>query len=371
MSHQAAGRPFRPDPPAAGRSQRRRRPLVAFIRMDAYNTCMGLPAPSLPPELPRVELYRLLGDAGRLRLYALCAAEELSVGEIADILEESQPQISRRSAPLRDLGLLTTRKDGTRTYLRAAACDDPVVKDALLEGRRLCEQDGSLAKLPAVVAAREESTQRFFDDDNSAENERAAGSDEPNPFLAHLAALAPLLPHKKLAVDVGCGDGFLLDVLAPLYDRVIAVDRSPAQLARAARRVRERGLSHVRLFNGRFDDAELYRQVDEQGGACLVYASRVLHHSSRPAQALSSFSRLLREGGHLVLLDYLPHDDESLRAMADVWLGFPEGELARLCKDAGLEVLSQARVPDAWHPAGPDGHLHWQALVARRPLLSS
>lgn len=318
-------------------------------------------------DLPRVELFRLLGDAGRLKLLALCAAEELSVGEIADILEESQPQISRRSAPLRDMGLLVARKDGTRTYLKAATLDDAIYEEALREGRRLCEVDGSLAKLPAVVAAREEPVQRYFDDDADAEEARVPAAEDPNPFLAHLAALAPLLPERRLAVDVGCGDGFLLDVLAPLYDRVIAVDRSPAQLARAARRVRERGLSHVRLWNGRYDDAELYRQVDEQGGADLVYASRVLHHASRPAQAMSAFSRLLRDGGHLVVLDYLPHDDEALREMADVWLGFPAQELARLCHGAGLEVMSQGRVPDAWHPAGPDHHLHWQALVARRP----
>lgn len=320
-----------------------------------------------------MELYRLLGDSGRLKLLALCAAEELSVGEIAEILEESQPQISRRSAPLREMGLLLARKDGTRTYLKAATLDDAVLRDALSEGHRLCEQDGSLAKLPAVVAAREESTQRFFDDEDAsdADRERALVAEDPNPFLAHLAALAPLLPSRKLAVDVGCGDGFLLDVLAPLYERVLAVDRSPAQLARAAKRVRERGLSHVRLYNGRFDEAELYRQVDEQGGADLVYASRVLHHASRPTQALSSFSRLLKEGGHLVLLDYLPHDDESLRALADVWLGFPEAELTKLCREAGLEILSQARVPDAWHPFGPDSHLHWQALVARRPVARS
>lgn len=321
--------------------------------------------------IPRVELYRLLGDAGRLKLLALCAAEELTVGELAEVLEESQPQISRRSAPLRDVGLVVARKDGTRTYLKTAAYDDAVYTDALDEGRRLCEMDGSLARLPAVVAAREEATRGFFDTaDDGSDEVRAPLGEDPNPFLAHLAALAPLLPERRLAVDVGCGDGFLLDVLAPLYERVLAVDQSPAQLARAARRVRERGLSHVRLWNGRYDDAELYRQVDEQGGADLVYASRVLHHASRPAEAMRAFSRLLRAGGHLVVLDYLPHDDETLREMADVWLGFPAAELSRLSESAGLELVSLTRVPDAWHPAGPDHHLHWQALVARRPAVA-
>ena len=73
----------------------------------------------------------------------------------------------------------------------------------------------------------------------------------------------------------------------------------------------------------------------------------------------------------------IPGNDDSAKAvtlyvreMADVWLGFPESELHKLCSEAGLVVLSQARVPDAWHPLGPDHHLHWQALVARRPVTS-
>ena len=41
--------------------------------------------------------------------------------------------------------------------------------------------------------------------------------------------------HDVLAA--GTGDGALLDVLAPAFDRVVALDRSAAQLARAERRV--------------------------------------------------------------------------------------------------------------------------------------
>jgi ArsR family transcriptional regulator len=258
------------------------------------------------------------------------------------------------------------RREGTRTYLRTAPLEDPVLAHALAEGRRLCEDNGSLGKLPAVVAAREETSHRFFD--AAAEAPSAAPSEEASASLAHLGALAPLLPRRRLAVDVGCGEGLLLDVLAPLYERVLAVDRSPSQLARAARRVRERGLAQVRLVNGSFEDTELLRQVDELGGADLVYASRVLHHASRPPQAVAAFARLLARGGHLVLLDYRPHDDEAMREQGDVWLGFSEAELGRFLEGAGLELVSRARVPDAWHGGGPDDHLRWQALLARRPL---
>src|SRR5688500_4698446 len=93
---------------------------------------------------PRVDLFRLLGDEDRLRLLALCAVEELTVGELAVLLDESQPQVTRKSQPLRDAGLLHARRDGTRTLLRTEPMQEPVLASALETGRALCLSDGSL-----------------------------------------------------------------------------------------------------------------------------------------------------------------------------------------------------------------------------------
>ena len=96
--------------------------------MDAYIPGVQAAVPSA-----RADLFRLLGDEDRLRLLALCAAEELTVGELATLLGESQPQVTRKSQPLREAGLLAARKDGTRTLLRAEPeiASDPVVRAAL------------------------------------------------------------------------------------------------------------------------------------------------------------------------------------------------------------------------------------------------
>src|ERR1044071_464233 len=89
---------------------------------------------------PRAELFRLLGDEDRLRLLALCAHEELTVGELASLLGESQPQVTKKSQPLREVGLLAARRDGTRTLLRTdVGTPDPVIAAAVDEGRRLCK----------------------------------------------------------------------------------------------------------------------------------------------------------------------------------------------------------------------------------------
>ncbi len=75
----------------------------------------------------RADLFRLLGDEDRLRLLALCAEEELTVGELAQLLGESQPQVTKKSQPLREVGLLASRRDGTRTLLKADVAADPVI----------------------------------------------------------------------------------------------------------------------------------------------------------------------------------------------------------------------------------------------------
>ncbi len=325
---------------------------------------------SAPSRLSRVELFRLLADPDRLRVLALCVEEELSVGELATLLEDSQPQMSRKVAPLRDAGLLTSRRDGTRTWLRTSVdAEDVVLEDALKEARGLCQEDGSLAKLPTILAAREESSRAFFDQGGGAVAPVVVSGATAPGNLAHLAALAPLLPGRALAVDVGTGEGLLLDVLAPLFGRVIAVDRSQAQLARCAARVAERGFHHVSLFPGSYDDAALVQRVDAAGGADLVFAARALHHASRPALAVQAFARLLRRGGHLVVLEYLPHEDDRMReGQGDVWLGFTARELSAHCEAAGLSPVGEVAIPNAYHREGPDAHLPWHAVVARKPL---
>ena len=315
--------------------------------------------------MPRVELFKLFAESGRLQVLALCAEDELSVSELAALLDDSQPQVSRKVAPLRDVGLLEARRDGTRTFLRAVDIeDDPVVADAVAEGRRLCLADGSLSRLPAIIAAREARGVEHFD---VLPAEKGSSTPTAPEHLAHLAALSPLLPGRQLAIDVGTGDGLVLDVLAPLYQRIIAVDRSRAQLARVAQRVGSRGFHHVSLFEGSYDDAALVERVDVAGGADLVFAGRSLHHASRPAQAVRSLARLLKRGGHLVVLDYLPHDVDTMREQGDVWLGFADAEVRRLLVDAQLTVLAGVPIPAAFHPDGPDASLTWHAWVAMKP----
>ncbi len=275
-----------------------------------------------------------------MQLLALCAEEELTVGELATVLKASQPQVTKKSQPLREAGLLLARREGTRTLLKAQIGNDPLVAAAVEDGRALSAKDGSLARIAKIVAQREELSKKFFDEAEAEALPTAAPE-----LLAWLPVLRPLLPGTALAVDVGTGEGTLLPLLSPLFDRVIAVDRSPARLARCGARIASLNLSNVRLREGDVDDSGLAEEIAERGGADLVVMARVLHHAARPQDAIAAATRLVRAGGHLVLVDYLPHDDESMREQGDVWLGFEPQKLKTWLDATSLEPVALQHLP--------------------------
>jgi DNA-binding transcriptional ArsR family regulator/precorrin-6B methylase 2 len=313
----------------------------------------------------RADLFRLLGDEDRLRLLALCDAEELTVGELALLLGESQPQVTRKSQPLRDAGLLHERRDGTRILLRAEVKRDPVVTAALDAGRSMCLAEGKLSKVPAVVAEREATARKLFAEDKPRKMAAPAPANETplRATLPFLSLLSPMLPGHGLAVDVGTGEGALLPLLSPVYDRVIAVDRSAARLARAAESISALGLPNVRLREASVEDTNLAQEVARAGGADLVTLVRVLHHAARPQDVVAAATRLLHPGGHLVLIDHIPHDNESLRERGHVWLGFEPEKLGKFLLDAGLVDVTAAPLRCLEQPA-------LQLALGRLPILS-
>jgi SAM-dependent methyltransferase len=313
---------------------------------------------------PRADLFRLLGDEDRLRLLALCAEEELTVGELATLTGESQPQVTKKSQPRREAGLLAARRDGTRTLLRTNATGDAEVDLALAEGRALCTRDGSLARVAAVVAQREEASRTFFDSTAAAPAPtETAAPGAASELLAWLPVFAPLLPGRALAIDAGTGEGAALPVLSPLFERVVAVDRSAARLARCAARLAAWGLPNVRLREGDVDDTGLAEDIDSRGGADLVLLARVLRHVARPHDAITAAARLLKPGGHLLVVDYLPHDDESRREQGDVWLGLEPAKLRAWLDAAQLET--RALQPLAANFG--DDRLPLQLAVGKKP----
>ncbi len=63
--------------------------------------------------------FEALAEPTRRRLLDAIRDEELSVGELVDVVRQSQPSVSRHLRILREAGLVTVRLDAQRRLYRA------------------------------------------------------------------------------------------------------------------------------------------------------------------------------------------------------------------------------------------------------------
>lgn len=66
------------------------------------------------------QYFKALGDGNRLRILNLLLHGELCVCDIQYVLENTQPNISRHLAYLKNSGLVLDRRDGFRIFYRLA-----------------------------------------------------------------------------------------------------------------------------------------------------------------------------------------------------------------------------------------------------------
>src|SRR3954447_12699040 len=84
-------------------------------------------------QLPLADRFQALADPTRLRIVALLRLMELSVGELAQVLGQSQPRVSRHLKILADAGVLERRKEGSWVFLTLTAAGTVAPMFALID----------------------------------------------------------------------------------------------------------------------------------------------------------------------------------------------------------------------------------------------
>jgi SAM-dependent methyltransferase len=112
-------------------------------------------------------------------------------------------------------------------------------------------------------------------------------------YHAWIAGIAAA--HHGSVLDVGCGDGLLIERLAPMSTSVVGIDIDGPTLARA--RLRLQGQSNVTFAH---EDFLCFVPSDEQFDTIAFVAS--LHHMDMKA-ALTKARSLLKAGGDLLVAD--------------------------------------------------------------------
>ena len=278
--------------------------------------------------------------------------EELAVGELARVLQTSQPTVSRHLKQLDAGGWVQRRKVGTATCFRfaeealepEALCLWVVVEEELETDDPASVFAEDLRRLEGVLAQREGDSEALF-------RRLGGGWDAMRGELFGeayvLPALLALLPPGLVIADLGCGTGAMLPLLAPVAGQLYGVDREAAMLEVAAQRVA--GLANVHLLRGLLDALPL-----EDASVDLALSELVLHHVRELAPVFAEVRRILRPGGRLVLLDMVEHDRADMAAsLGHQHLGFAEADLRELAQEAGLGLASWRLLPPDPAAQGP------------------
>jgi ArsR family transcriptional regulator len=259
---------------------------------------------------------------------------ELSVGELAQVLGQSQPRVSRHLKILADAGVLERRKEGSWVFLTLTDADRMQPMFELIDGwadsatQALFASDA--ARTESIRAERAEAANRYF-----------AGHAEVWDQIRslHVAeseverAIGRVLGKRPLGrlLDIGTGTGRMIELFGPRATQATGIDRSSEMLRLARVKLEAAGI-HSSLRQG---DMYALPLADQSADSVIIH--QVLHYAHSPAAAISEAARVLAPGGSLLVVDFAAHERDELRATdAHIRLGFEDEVMAGWFDAAGL-----------------------------------
>jgi ArsR family transcriptional regulator len=281
-----------------------------------------------------VRELRAVAEPTRLRMLAVLSRGEFSVGELTEILDQSQPRVSRHLKLLGDSGLLERFREqhwiyyrvpadgGTASWVRellaAIASDDPLVA-------------ADRERVDRVLAAR-----RGLAD--AIEGRSADAAIDENLAAGLVAELGEATVGSLLYL--GSSPARLLGLVAPRARRVVGVHPSRAVLQEARAHLHTLGLSHCVLQH-----ADLAAASQPPASADLAIVDRVLATTPAPGRVLREVARALTPAGRLVIVEDFDrldaaHAESNPLLLLKSWIG----ELGWSCRrlrpvDAGSAHL--------------------------------
>lgn len=260
--------------------------------------------------------FKALADPARLRLVALLAQGECSVSELTQVLGLSQPRVSQHLRVLAEAGLIERFRDGHFVYCRV-----PSRGASAAQRRRL------LDLLPADEPEFARDTARLRQ--LRADSVPASAAARERPLHRMLVELTVARPLGDL-LDIGCGRGGVLKLLASRAQRAVGVD-----IDADARRFARAELLLAGLPNCTLRQGDMYDLPFGDAEFDTVILDDVLGNAERPAEVVAEAARLLRPAGRLLFLA------ATDRASADE----VRRDFAELGRGAGLRLATPRPVP--------------------------
>ncbi len=294
----------------------------------------------------RIEtIIRALADPTRLRIMRLLGVMELAVGELAQVLGQSQPRVSRHVGILCDAGLAERHREGSWVFLRAPDLSGPDgnrVVDAVAHLLATAEQEDAefsakcgedRRQLAAIRASRDENAASYFAT-HAQDWDQLRSLHSPDQQVED--QLLKALGEEPLGnvLDIGTGTGRMAELFAPRSASIVALDKSLDMLRVARAKLQHLPAGGAELVQGDFANLPFAAQRFD-----TVLLHQVLHFAQDPAAALAEAARVTKPGGRIAIVDFASHGREELRdRYAHVRLGFGDKAMAALLAESGYKA---------------------------------
>ena len=282
-----------------------------------------------------VQALKSAAEPTRLRLLFLLSQAEYTVGELATVLNQSQPRISRHLRLLTEAGFLDRFREQQCVYYRASnngrnlawlrqvvAMADPDAPMLRRDRERAVKVVGDRARVAAQLLAAVETPASGAG--SAAGIALATAADAPEWSRLLLEELGPA-PVGEL-LDIGTGSGLMLQILGPRARRAVGLDISAPALRLARTRVHGAGLAHCEFRRG-----DMYSLPYDDASFDTVSIDRVLAAAARPAAVIAEAARTLKADGRLIIVE----DFEQIEARAT---DNPLAQLRRWLAAAGMSA---------------------------------
>ena len=285
-------------------------------------------------------LCKASADPLRLQVLRVLCKDSFGVSELCSLFAIRQPALSHHLKVLAHAGLVATRREGNSIFYRRSSLGQrpelEPLQSRIFECVDRIELPPALARsLARLYRTREENSRHFFRDNAHKfrqQQDLIASYDQYAETVAQMLRDTPLA-RRHTALEVGPGDGAFLLELAPLFQRVVALDNAGLMLDQARERARSAGLDNIEFIHGDTASGELDGIVAD----CVVI-NMVLHHTPAPGRILADVAARLAPDGVVLVTDLCSHDQGWAReSCGDLWLGFDPQELGRWAREAGLE----------------------------------
>ena len=300
---------------------------------------MNATAQTSVPVFDLPDAFKAMGDNLRFSIVRLMQQDSFGVLELCELFDVRQPAMSHHLKIMVEAGLICSRREGNSLFYRRLLPDQTDSPEGLRVLFRLIDEVELgieiQASLDRLRRQRSQHSVEFFQKNSErfrSQQDLIAGYGEYGNSIAD--ALRALPSTKDLWVEVGSGEGELLEELAQDFAQVKALDVSAELIERAKTRVK--GRENIEFIHSELTSESYPGQAD------LVSCNMVLHHVASPADLITAMSATLKSGGFLLLTDLASHNQEWAReSCGDIWLGFDREELFSMATEAGLRSHSE------------------------------